>query len=347
MILAIFACVSFAGEVITGGSELINFKGYGTFRWTMYGQENNPIGSSMSTYTFINWLPKLNEYVDGYISATLTTPGDAAVAVDCAYLNLHFTENFTLTGGQFKVPFGYGYTRSGGTMFFADRSAIVTQGQFGIYGGRDISTMLTAEFAPVTVDLALSNGNGENANADTLHNKQFTARLTVDPTEWLSIGGSVAMIGQPELGDSLAVIESWSSNAMDFFAVANYPVSPTGTLCFEGEYMMLGYPANEAEGWELHKGAGMSVMAGYDVTLDGDVILGLMPAIRFDSVDPISSWIVEGVEPEDNYSRIDFCLNADLFSELNTLQIGIRSNGVENADVDGYTDMYANWRMNF
>jgi len=343
-VLAVIACVAFAGDVLTGGSELIKFKGYGTFRWTMYGQENNPIGSSMSTYTFISWLPKLNEYVDGYISATLTTPGDDYVAVDCAYLNLNFSENFTLTGGQFKAPFGYGYTRSGGSMYFADRSAIATQGQFNIYGGREITTMLTAQFSPVTVDLALSNGNGTNANADTTHNKQFTARLTVDPTEWLTIGGSMAMIGQPELGDS---VESWSSNGMDFFAAANYPVSPTGKLCFEGEYMTLGYPSNDAEGWTLHNGAGMSVMAGYDITLDGDVILGLMPAIRYDSVDPIYSWFDPADELEDNYSRIDFCVNIDLFSDLNTLQIGTRSYGFENADIDGYTDMYANWRMNF
>jgi len=346
-ILAVLALVASAGDMVTGGSELIKFKGYGTFRWTMYGLENNPIGSSMSSYTFINWVPKLNEYVDGYISATLTTPGDLDVAIDCAYLNLHFTDNFTLAGGQFKAPFGYGYTRSGGSMYFADRSAIATQNQFGIYGGIEISTMLTAEFEPVTVDLALSNGNGISASADTTHNKQFTARLTVDPTEWFTIGASMAMIGQPELSDSTATLDSWSSNGMDFFAVANYPVSPTGKLCFEGEYMILGYPANDADGWELHDGTGMSVMAGYDVTLDGDVILGIMPAIRYDSVDPIASWTVGADEPEDNYSRIDFCLNLDLFSELNTLQIGLRNNGFENGDIDGYSDMYANWRMNF
>ena len=341
-ILAVLACFAFAGEVLSGGSDMIKFKGYATFRWTMFGEEDYNPGSTMSTYSYIQWCPRLNEYVDGAISATVTTPGDADIRVDCANLNLHFTENFTLTGGQFKVPFGYAYTRSGGSMYFGDRSALVDGNNFDDFGGKDISTMLTAEFAPVTVDLALSNGNGMNASADDQDmNKQFTARVVADPTDWLEIGGSVAMIGHADLDSTEVLDESWNATGMDFFAVANYPVSPTGDLVFVGEYMMLGAQDNYDD---AEDGSRMSVMAGYDVDLDGDVFLAIMPALRYDMVTPID---VTGEAVDNGISRIDFCLNIDLFSQYNTLQIGARNYGSENENVDGHTDMYANWRMNF
>lgn len=342
IVLAVLAMLASAGDMVTGGSELIKFKGYGTFRWNMYGQENANPGNSMSTYTFINWTPKLNEYVDGYISATLTTPGDADIAVDCAYLNLHFAEGFTLAGGQFKKPFGYGYTRSGGSMYFADRTAAVGGStEFMGYGGRDISAMITAEFAPVTVDLALSNGNGANSAAnDTLMKKQFTARLVAEPTEWLAIGGSFAMVGMNDV-DSTETDESWSANGMDFFAAAKYPVSPTGTLVFVGEYLMYGAPDTADDATD---GSAMSVMAGYDIDLDGDVFLGIMPAVRYDMVTPMD---YTGAAENTGLTYIDFCLNIDLFSELNTLQLGMRNYGAEAEGFEGYTDMYAKWRMNF
>jgi len=341
IVLAVFALVAFAGDMVSGGSELTKFTGYGTFRWTMNGEEDHNPASTMRTYSYISWIPKLNEYADAKIAATITTPGDEDFKVCYAYLNLHFTNNFTLTGGQLNVPFGYGYTRSGGSMLFADRTSIVSGSDFGAYGGKGIMTMLTAEFAPVTVDLALSNGNGMNAAADdTLMKKQFTARLTVDPTEWLTIGGSMAMIGMPDDDDTEDVDEGWSSNGMDFFAVANYPVTPTGTLNFVGEYMMLA--AYDVE--DAHDGARMSVMAAYDAQLDGDVIKAIQPAVRYDSIDPID--VTGNDDLEDNYTAIDFCVGVELFSNKNTIQIGARNYGFE-ADVDGYTDIYANWRINF
>ena len=55
----------------------------------------------------------------------------------------------------------------------------------------------------------------------------------------------------------------------------------------------------------------------------------------------------EGVEMEDNSTALDFCVGLDLTSGKNTLMLGARSYGFEDEDVDGYTDMYLNWRMNF
>ncbi|MCK5130646.1 MAG: hypothetical protein KAR40_00660 [Candidatus Sabulitectum sp.] len=360
LIMVLFALVAFAGDFATGGAELTKFKGYGTFRETMFGQEGNPQGIEFKDYVWMAWIPKINDRLDLCIAAQNTTIGSATTFLDQLYLNMKLSDNFSIRGGQFKVPFGYGMTRSGGSMLFADRTLIVTGkpsgavagSDFGLYGGKDIGSMLTVKFAPVTVDLMLSNGTGNNTRADTTIDNQFTARLAVDPTDWLTIGGSLAMVGRPDYivieasGDTTEV-EAWSSNGMDFFAVANYPVSSTGTLNFAGEYMMMGYPGNDVENVEHHDGARMSVMAGYDMQLEGDVILAIQPAVRYDSVDPINSWATSGDEPEDNYTAIDFCVGIELFSKYNTIQIGSRTYGFENKDVDGYTDIYTKWRMNF
>lgn len=341
MVLAVLTLVAFAGDFATGGAELTKFKGYGTFRWTMYGQEGNAVGSEFKDYIWMAWVPKINDHLSLCIAAQNTTTGSNVTQLDQLFLDMKLTQCLSIRGGQFKVPFGYGYTRSGGSMLFADRTSIISGSDFGLYGGKDIGAMLTVEFAPVTVDLMLSNGTGNNMRADTSVNNQFTARLAVEPTEWLTIGGSVAMVGQPELGDSL---DSWSSTGMDFFAVANYPVSPSGTLNFAGEYMMLGANGVIGEDVDAHDGARMSVMAGYDVQLDGEVLLAIQPAVRYDSIDPID--VTGNDDAEDNMTVIDFCVGIDLFSKYNTLQIGARSIGYE-ADVDGYTDIYTKWRMNF
>ena len=57
------------------------------------------------------------------------------------------------------------------------------------------------------------------------------------------------------------------------------------------------------------------------------------------------------MDEEDEYDKgaIDFCINLDLYSGKNTLQVGARSWTFEDNDVqgDGYTDMYLGWRMKF
>ncbi|MCD6589108.1 MAG: hypothetical protein J7K88_11220 [Candidatus Fermentibacteraceae bacterium] len=347
VVLAVFALVAFAGDMVSGSSDLTKFTGYGTFRWTMYGEEGANPATNFSTYSYLSWVPKLNDYVDGKVAVTVNTPSNENFNVCYAYLNLHFTENFTLAGGQMNIPFGYGYTRSGGSMYFADRTMISAGDQFAAYGGKDNMVMLTGEFAPVTVDLALSNGNGMHNSADTTVNKQFTARLAVDPAEWLTIGGSIAMIGTPDIETEEDTTEAFSSNGIDFFAVANYPVSPTGTFRFVGEYMMLGYDHEVAETLVTTDASKMSIMGGYDMDLDGDVFVRIMPAIRYDNVTPWFDKQEGADDPENGFSRIDFCLNIGLFSDKNTLQIGTRTFSTENSDVDGYTDIYTNWRMNF
>ncbi|PIE52601.1 hypothetical protein CSA37_05820 [Candidatus Fermentibacteria bacterium] len=282
-----------------------------------------------------------------YVSFSHKTTSNQLVQFDQIYLNLHLDENFSLRGGQFKVPFGYAYTRSGGSMYFADRAAIGTGSQYKLYGGKDIGAMLTVNYQPVTFDLMISNGTGSDAHADTTINKQITARIAAEPADWLTVGASYARIGRPEIEDSTGTTEEWSSMGMDFYAVAEYPLSPSGTLLFTGEYMMLGYNGADVEGQEHHDGSRMSLMLGYKAELNSDVLVSVLPAVRYDACDPIASWAESADEPEDNRSFLDYCVNLGLFNKRNTLQIGARSYSRENDDWDGYTDMYANWRINF
>lgn len=53
---------------------------------------------------------------------------------------------------------------------------------------------------------------------------------------------------------------------------------------------------------------------------------------------------VEGMEITDG-SCMSVAL--DLTSGKNTLMLGARNYGFENGDIDGYTNIYLNWRMNF
>ena len=335
LVLALFALVAFAGDFATGGAELTKFKGYGTFRFTSYGMEDANPSSQFSDYVWMAWLPKINDNVDLCVSAKHDTT--TVLKFDAMYLNMMVTEGFSLRGGQFKLPFGYAYTRSGGSMYFADRGMLSGVGT-AKFGGLDIGAQATVEFAPVTVDLMISNGTGANVMACTDSvKKQFTARLAVDPTEWLTVGGSFAMVGTPEIGEAEAV----SANGMDFFAVANYPVSPMGTLRFVGEYMILGADDNMDDATD---GNAMSVMAGYDMDLDGDVLVRVMPAVRYDMATPVDP---TGEAEDMGVNCLDACVNLGLFSNLNTLQVGMRMYGEEDEDFDSYTDIYANWRINF
>ncbi len=186
-----------AGEFSTGGSELLKFKGTGSFRWDFYGTENIDPDNNMSSCAIIDWLPTLNEYVDGQFSIELYSNSGNFKLTDL-FLNLHLTENVALRGGQFKVPFGYAYTLPSSTMPFGSRAATAGHPNFNVYGGRDIGACLVVDLDAVDFDLALTNGTGDNNTAENNVNNQFTARAVASPMEWLNVGASVAMVGAPE-----------------------------------------------------------------------------------------------------------------------------------------------------
>ena len=335
------------GEFGTGAAELLKFSGYGTFRWDFYGQDEVNPENNMWSYFSVNWLPKLNSFVDGKMNLDLYSNSSNSIRLADAYLNFNLTGNLSLMGGQFKVPFGYANTRSGGSMYFADRAYISSVGDYKNYAARDNGICLVASFEPVTVDLALFNGTGGNTVSDNDENNQFAARASVEAAEWITIGGAYTTVGQPEIEDSTGTTESWSSSGMDVFAVVNYPMGESAKLFFEGEYAMLGRTGAEVEGMEMTDGSCMSVAAAAEFAVGEGFVRAVRPAVRYDMANP-STTLAEGAEePENNTSAIDFCVALDLTSGKNTLMLGARNYGFENGDIDGYTNMYLNWRMNF
>ena len=346
-LVLLMAATSFAaGEFSTGGAEMLKFKGTGYFRWDFYGQEDINPENNMSSFFTIDWLPKLNSFVDGKMNLELSSNNGNIKLADL-FLNLNFTENLSLMGGQFKVPFGYANTRSSSSMYFADRAYIASVGDYKNYAARDNGICLVASFEPVTIDLALFNGTGNNKIADNDRSNQFAARASVDAAEWITFGGAYTTIGQPEIEDTTGTTESWSSSGIDVFAVVKYPLGESAKLFFEGEYAMLGRTGVEVEGMEMTDGTCMSMAAAAEFAVGDGFVRAVRPAVRYDMVNP-STTLAEGAEePENNVNVIDFCVALDLTSGRNTLMLGARSYSFENEDIDGYTNMYLNWRMNF
>ncbi|MFO7627581.1 MAG: hypothetical protein R6V62_10005 [Candidatus Fermentibacteraceae bacterium] len=341
LVMLISALAFAAGEFSTGGSELLKFRGTGSFRWDFYGKEGENPSNNMSSCAIIDWLPKLNNYVDGQFSIELYSNSGNIKLTDL-FLNLHLTEDIALRGGQFKVPFGYANTLPSSTMPFGSRAMVVGTPDFNVYGGRDIGACLMAGFDMVNVDLAFTNGTGDNDTADSTISNQFTARVVADPAEWLKIGASVAMVGQPELTGGEVTVDSWSSMGLDAYAVVDYPVNESVDLHFAGEFMQLGYAGVELEGFDQIDGNAMLFTLAANFETGSEFVQAVRPAVRYETFSPMSY-----LEIEDNKTAIDFCVNLDLFSAANTLQLGARNYGFEDENADGYTDIYANWRMNF
>lgn len=347
-LLMVTAVAGFAsGAFSTGGSEMLRFSGYSLFRWDFFGQENADPENNMRGYSWVNWDPRLNEFVGGRLAFELLTNSANAVRLADHYLTLKLADGLVLMGGQFKAPFGYGWTRPGGNMYFADRSYISGTGHYRNYAVRDNGICLTASFAPVTVDLGLFNGTGSNRMAENDVNNQFAGRVTADAAPWLTLGGSFSVIGQPEIEDEGVTTDSWSSSAMDFFAHGRYPMGPDAGLLYELEYAMLGATGPDADGMEKNDGSGISIALGAEFGTGDGFVRAVRPMVRYDMFDPCTV-LPEGADaPEDNVNVLDFCVGLDLTAGRNTLQLGARSFSFESDDTDGYTNMYLNWRMRF
>jgi hypothetical protein len=337
--------VAFAGgEFATGGAELLKFKGYVISDLYMHGEEDADPDMGFDVIAAMDWRPTLNEWLDAKIAFKAKPTkftGDAedlSLTTEDVVANLHFTENLTFTMGQFKRPFGYNYTRSGSSMYFHDRAILTGQTEFKNFGKRDIGANLNGDFDVVEIDLAFTNGAGDNEPEDD-SNKNFTARALLNPTDGITIG---AAFGSNSEDDPDTTNEdTFSATGMDFYAVVDYPLSETATLNFVGEYLMLGeYAADDAD---MNDATAYALTLAPEFELAGPAILAVRPALRYETYSPSYT----GEEPEDDVTAIDFCLNLDLYSGKNTVQIGGRNISYESEDMDGYTDMYLGWRMKF
>ena len=334
--------VAFAGEFATGGSEMWKFKGYSLATAYIYGEEDSDVDMGFFAMTDLTWLPRVNAYLDAKVEFKLySTDGD--LDLEDVYLNLHFSDQVCLIGGQFKQPIGYGYLESGSGLRFLHRPMWTSYAGFDIYGARDVGFGLMTDFGMGGIDLTYTNGNGDNT-VEIDSNKMIHFHGWATPTEWVKVGGSVAMYTAYE--DS-SMDDTFSSTGFGGYLVVDYPASPSIDVGLIGEYLSLGWWGPEITGTEMKSAGIMTAELNANFGVENAWILtGVQPAIRYEQIDPATQLPEGATEPEDNYGAIDFCLNLHM-TEMNTLQIGARNYSYEDDNMDGYTDMYLNWRMKF
>jgi hypothetical protein len=284
--------------------------------------------------------------------------GNSTLQVCDAFLNMNIVPELSIKAGQFKIPFGWAYNSSGGGQYFLDRAAVTDTGDFGNFGGRDVGLALHGQLDMVGVDVSYFNGTGTYTDADTTVNKEFAALLTVKATDWLTIAGGTAMIGQPNhqemvitedtLGadTSYLSVKEWSATGIDAYVLVDYPISETANLIFQGEFMQTGYAGPDITNYEKTAGTAYYATLGANFGLENSFLSGIMPVIRYESLSPATNFASGATEPKDNTTVMDFGLNCYL-TPRNTIQIGGRNVSYEADNVDGYTDMYLGWRMNF
>jgi hypothetical protein len=347
-VLMVAAVAALAGgEFSTGDAELLKFKGYVIGSFEIYGEEDADPDMGFDVIASIAWQPKLNDYVDAKIEFKAKPTKfegsyeDLSLTTENIHLNLNLSENVTVSMGQFKRPFGYNYTRSGSSMFFQDRALLVDGSEFGKYGKRDIGFNLNVSFDMVNFDLAFTNGAGDNEPEDDSH-KQFTIRGEIEPIDGITIAGAFGSYAadDPDTTND----DTFSSTGIDIYGVVDYPISDNADIIFVGEYLMLGLPGPEISGSSRNDATAYAFTLAPDFAMDGPVLFGVQPAIRYESYSP--SYYGD-TDPENDYGAIDFCLNLDLFHKKNTLQIGARNYTFEDENMDGYTDMYIGWRMKY
>ncbi|HOA04428.1 MAG TPA: porin [Candidatus Fermentibacter daniensis] len=341
VLLTLVTVSAFAAEFTTGGADVWKFNGYGIFRLDVWGEEDADPDMGFSAKGDIAWTPTLNEMLSAKVSLGLNAHNNGVTLGD-AYLNMTPVDGFSIRGGQIKRMFGWGYLESTTAMLFPDRplhTALSDSANiFGLYGKRDIGLMLLGDFDMFTLDVAYTNGV-ETEETDS--NKQFTIHGTVKPTDWLTIGAALGMHTVDSGTDDTA-----TGTGIDVYGLVKYPVTETIDLRFAGEYMMLGLPADDVEGFEINDNTIMTVAGGATFGLQSDMITAITPMIRYEQISPVSIVADGADDPEDNRGAIDFCSNFHMGSH-NTVQIGIRNYSFQDENTDGYTDIILNWLMSF
>lgn len=344
LLVTVFTVAAFAtGEFSTNGAELWKFKGYGIFRFDVFGQEDISPDMAFCTSADVAWEPRLNDMLSARAELQMNATGEGYADLKDAYLNLDPVEALTIRGGQFHRNIGWGEMESTTAMLFPNRPLYTSYGLFSKYGKRDMGAMLIGTFDMVTLDLAYTNGVVENAENDS--NKQFTVHGEAAPADWVTIGLGMGVYAADDSTTSEAD-DTFSSTAFDAYGIVDYPISETAELHFTGEYMMLGYADGDVEGMEKTGASVMTAALGATFDLEGAMITGITPMLRYEQISPATQLAEGAADPEDNYGAIDGCVNLHM-GDNNVLQLGLRNYMYEADSPDGYTDMTVNWRMNF
>ena len=349
-LIVLITMLSFAGSTFNGGcADTFGIKGF-TKAWIyMYGSENHNPANTFMAYNWTSFVARLNDNVYGSVGTQFKSwNGNSSLQVCDAYLNMNIVPELSIRAGQFKIPFGWAFNSPGGGQYFLGRAKVVSTPDFFNFGGRDVGLSLHGQFDMIGVDVAYFNGTGAYTDADSSQNKEFAALLTVKATDWLTIAGGTAMIGQPQLTDTSGAVtsESWSATGIDAYVLVNRAISDNAKLIFQGEFLQAGWAHPEVIGGEGKPGTAYYGLFGVNIGLENSFLSSIMPAVRYESLSPSYFLVVGGNEPEDNITIIDGCVNCYL-TPKNNIQIGLRNTSFENENIDGYTDMYLGWRMNF
>jgi len=339
--LIVVSVAAASGEFATGGAELLKFKGYLIAAFNGYGEQNADPDNGFDVLATIEWCPRLNNRLDAKIAfksqPTRYTGSieDLSLTTEDIVVNMHICQAATFSMGHFKRPFGYCYTRSGSSMYFRDRAMLC--GIFGNFGKRDIGANMALHFGFADIDLAYTNGAGDNEPEDDSH-KSFTARAVLEPVNGIQVAGAFGSYSENADTTGEGTVRA---TALDFYSVINLPVSDTVKLFFSGEYITAGEPVENNADWNNASGYAATLLADFD--LDGNVIQAIRPAVRYESNSPGYT----GDDPKNDAGAVDFCLSIDVFSSRNTIQTGMRNYLFQNTEENGYSDMYFTWRMKF
>jgi len=348
-LVVLLATFSFAGSDFSGGcAETFGISGYTKAYFYMNGAEDFNPENTFRAYNWTAFTARLNDNVYGCVGTEFKSwNGSYDIQVCDAFLNMNIIPEFSIKAGQFKIPFGWAFNSSGGGQYFLDRAAVTATPDFTNFGGRDIGVKLHGQFNMVGIDIGYFNGTGTYTDADNDVNKGFSALLSVDASEWMTIAAGVSMIGEPEL-DSAGVVtqEKWSATGIDAYVLVDYPLSETADLIFQGEFMQAGYAGPDVANVDEKAGMAFYGLLGVNIGLENSFLASIMPVLRYESLSPSYSLGTGGTEPEDNITVLDACLNCYL-TPMNDIQIGMRNVSYEAEALDGYTDMYLGWRMNF
>jgi len=343
-VLVVFAVSMATGEFSTGGSEIMKIKGYGITRFDVWGAEGADPDMGFCGQFDLNWEPTFGDYLAARAELNATTAGGGQAKLLDGFLDLTPAEGLTIRGGQFKRNFGWGYLEPTTALLFPDRPMYASSSDFLYYGGRDIGASVIGTFDPVMVDVAYTNGSGQNTPEDD-SNKQFTVHAAITPAAWVTLGGGLGIFAAPDT-TTADTTDSFTSDAFDIYGIVHYPVAETVTLDFTGELLSLGFAGLDVEGMEKTSGGALTLALGARFGLNGSLITAIQPAVRFENVSPATQLPTGSADLSDNYGAIDACVGVEM-GPMNTLQIGARNHSFEADGVDSYTDFIVNWRMKF
>jgi len=352
IIAAVLMITSAFSMGMPGSTDLLEIHGFNQVRFTMWGREKSDPSSGFDLYNQMRFDPRITGLFSAHLMfetrygfftydtlTSATYDDDFTFRLRDAFLTMEFAPELVLTGGRFRLPFGYSCYREGSRIPFYGRTMASGDEEFLAFGGYDVGAMLSTDFGPIVINLAYTNGT--DSHADTTVKKQFTADIGAVPVPWARLGAAVAIVGQPELEDQ----DSWSATGLDFYVYGERPVFGRLSAAYTAEYMILPWRGPAVDNMENGSGSDLAITLSGKYTDQIGILSAVEPAVRFEVLTPAYQIQAGASKPEEGRSSLDVCLNLHSGDE-NVIQIGTRSFGFQQ-DIDGYTNVYINWRMVF